>query len=222
MTTNRIFPQFTPDHTKGEAAFGWFWLLVHMFVLPLLFAVVMPEASAEDPLTVNYVYYGVSTAAVMLVFLKLLRREFDHLLDRFFRCVGGIFISDFLWYALSKIAVPVFVMVSGACLLGREDTYRKCFGRFLRIVGTLVVFSAVYFIANTGSLNPGAFLKAVWTEGITDSFWYLYFYAGLMLMLPLFQRLSANMRGHDALYLIGLCFGLDAFWPLVVHYMPAL
>ena len=62
MTTNRIFPQFTPDHTKGEAAFGWFWLLVHMFVLPLLFAVLMPEE--DSAMTVNYVYYGVSTAVV--------------------------------------------------------------------------------------------------------------------------------------------------------------
>ena len=103
MTTNRIFPQFTPDHTKGEAAFGWFWLLVHMFVLPLLFAVVMPEASAEDPLTVNYVYYGVSTAAVMLVFLKLLRREFDHLLDRFWHCFRTFFAAYCFWYAISRL-----------------------------------------------------------------------------------------------------------------------
>ena len=107
MTTNRISPQFTPDHTKGEAAFGWFWLLVHMFVLPLLFAVVMPEASAEDPLTVNYVYYGVSTAAVMLVFLKLLRREFDHLLDRFWHCFRTFFAAYCFWYAMSLLMAAI-------------------------------------------------------------------------------------------------------------------
>ena len=103
MTTNRISPRFTPDHTKGEAAFGWFWLMVHMFVLPLLFAVVMPETSAEDPLTVNYLYYGISMAVVFLVFLKLLRREFDHLLDRFFHCIVTFFGAYFLWYALSMV-----------------------------------------------------------------------------------------------------------------------
>ena len=87
MMTNRISPEFTPDHTKGEGAFGWFWLLAHMFVLPLLFAVVMPVTAAEDPLAVNYLYYGISMAVVFLVFLKLLRREFDHLLDRFLHCI---------------------------------------------------------------------------------------------------------------------------------------
>ena len=103
MTTNRITPQFTPDCTKGEAAFGWFWLLVHMFVLPLLFAVVMPEVSAEAPLTINYLYYGISMAVVFPVFLKLLRREFDHLLDRLWHCIKTFLAGYFLWYALGMI-----------------------------------------------------------------------------------------------------------------------
>ena len=37
------------------------------------------------------------------------------------------------WYYLCKIAVPVFVMVSGAVLLPRQDSLRKCLGRFGRI-----------------------------------------------------------------------------------------
>lgn len=116
MTTNRITPQFTPDHTKGEAAFGWFWLLVHMFVLPLLFAVVMPQTAEESPLTINYIYYGISMAAVFLVFLKMLRREFDHLLDRFWHCIRYFFAAYFLWYALSM------VMAAAMTALGIEAT----------------------------------------------------------------------------------------------------
>lgn len=116
MTNNRITPQFTPDHTKGEASFGWFWLMVHMFVLPLLFAVVMPETAAESPLTINYVYYGVSMAVVFLVFMKMLRREFDHLLDRFWHCIRYFFAAYFLWYALSM------VMAAGMTVLGIEAT----------------------------------------------------------------------------------------------------
>lgn len=99
MTNNRITPQFTPDCTKGETAFGWFWLLVHMFVLPLLFAVLMPEE--DSAMTVNYMYYGISTAMVLLVFLKLLRREFDHLLDRLWHCIKTFFAAYFFWYAMS-------------------------------------------------------------------------------------------------------------------------
>ena len=116
MTTNRIPPQFTPDHTTGEAAFGWLWLLVHMFVLPLLFAVIMPQTAEESPLTINYIYYGISMAAVFLVFLKMLRREFDHLLDRFWHCIRYFFAAYFLWYALSM------VMAAAMTALGIEAT----------------------------------------------------------------------------------------------------
>lgn len=135
---------------------------------------------------------------------------------------NGTWWLSILWYAFSKIAVPVFVMVSGACLLGREDSCRKCFGRFLRIAGALLVFSLLYFVINTRSLNPGAFVAAVWTEKITDSFWYLYFYAGLMLMLPMLQRLSCAMHGGDLLYLTVMCLGFGALWPLIEHLLPAL
>lgn len=134
-----------------------------------------------------------------------------------------------LWYALCKAAVPVFVMVSGACLLGRADSYGKCLQRFARIVLALVVFSYLYFLHDAWvyyglwprAVDFKAFFSLVWTQQITDSFWYLYFYAALMLMLPLFQRLSVNMHGHDALYLIGLCFGVDALWPLITRIFPA-
>ena len=33
------------------------------------------------------------------------------------------------WYYVSKMAVPLFVMVSGACLLPRRDRPRKVLGR---------------------------------------------------------------------------------------------
>lgn len=134
------------------------------------------------------------------------------------------------WYALCKVAVPVFVMVSGAVLLGREDSYRKCLARFLRIVGALLVFSYLYFVHDAWVhyglwpriLQLDVFVHKVWTMKIADSFWYLYFYAGLMLALPLLQRLSCAMSDRDAWYLIGLSIGLGAGWPLLAHYVPQL
>ena len=35
---------------------------------------------------------------------------------------NGTWWLSIAWYALCKIAVPLFVMISGAVLLGREDT----------------------------------------------------------------------------------------------------
>ncbi len=143
---------------------------------------------------------------------------------------NGTWWLSIAWYALCKIAVPLFVMISGAVLLGREDSYRKCLARFGRIVAALVVFSYAYFVHDAW-VNYGlwprmfrldVFVQKLWTLEIADSFWYLYFYAGLMLALPLLQRLSCAMTDRDIWYLTGLSLGLGAGWPLLAHFVPAL
>ncbi len=135
-----------------------------------------------------------------------------------------------LWYYLSKIGVPLFVMVSGACLLPKVDPYRKTLQRILRIAGVLVLFSFLYFAAGVLQAHGGAadvlnilgFAKAVWQGPVTDSFWYLYFYLGLLWMLPWLQRLAKALQKRDLLYMIFLSFGFGALIPLLSHYVPAL
>lgn len=135
-----------------------------------------------------------------------------------------------VWYYLSKTGVPLFVMVSGACLLPKVDSYKRSAQRFFRIGAVLVLFSYLYFLFNVlhayggakDALNLLGFLKIVWRGPITDSFWYLYFYLGLMLMLPWLQRLVRTMQKRDLQYLILLSFGLGALLPLIAHYVPAL
>ncbi|MEG0048589.1 MAG: acyltransferase [Clostridia bacterium] len=135
-----------------------------------------------------------------------------------------------LWYYISKIAVPLFVMVSGACLLPKVDGYRKVGWRALRVLLTLLVFSYGYYLFDAWvyyglwprAVDFASFFSLVWTQQITNSYWYLYFYLGMMIMLPLMQRMAKSMNKRDLCYLIGLAFGLDALWPLLVHYVPAL
>jgi len=133
------------------------------------------------------------------------------------------------WYYLSKIAVPLFVMVSGACLLPRQDSYRRAFGRFFRVLLALVLFSYLYWLVNLWQTNWSwpqaldfpAFFASIWAKRITDSFWYLYFYLGLMVMLPILQRLASAMQKRDLLYFMGVSFTVYAGWPLLTHYVPA-
>ena len=135
-----------------------------------------------------------------------------------------------VWYYLSKIAVPLFVMVSGACLLTRRDTYPHALGRFLRVLAVLILFSYVYYLIpmiTTGwswakAAAIPSFLKSIWHERITDSFWYLYFYLGMLVMLPVLQRLASAMQKKDLEYFMSISFGVFAVWPLITHYVPAL
>lgn len=134
------------------------------------------------------------------------------------------------WYYISRLAVPVFVLVSGAVLLPKQDDLRKMLGRFGRVLAALLVFSYGYYLHDAWvywGLWPRmadwrAFFEKVLTGQITDGFWYLYFYLGLMLLLPLLQRMARSMTDRQLGWLISLCFAFSAVWPLAGHYVPAI
>ena len=135
-----------------------------------------------------------------------------------------------LWYYLSKTAVPLFIMISGACLLGKRDSYAKTGRRILRTLLALVLASYLYFLwdawVNYGlwprAVDFGALFGKIWRGEITDGFWYLPLYLGLLLTLPLWQRMASAMEKRDYEYLMALTFAVGAAWPLLSHYVPAL
>ena len=135
-----------------------------------------------------------------------------------------------LWYYVSKTAVPIFIMISGTCLLGKRDSYAKTGRRILRTVLALVLASYLYFLwdawVNYGlwprAVDFGALFGKIWRGEITDGFWYLPLYLGLLLTLPLWQRMASAMEKRDYEYLMALTFTVGAAWPLLSHYVPVL
>ena len=135
-----------------------------------------------------------------------------------------------LWYYVSKTAVPLFIMISGACLLGKRDSYAKMGRRILRTVLALVLASYLYFLwdawVNYGlwprAVDFGALFGKIWRGEVTDGFWYLPLYLGLLLTLPLWQRMASAMEKRDYEYLMALTFTVGAAWPLLSHYVPVL
>lgn len=117
------------------------------------------------------------------------------------------FISVTLFF-ISKAAVPLFIMISGSLLLGRDDSYKNTFHRIIRIVITLFLFSVFYFLisikdftAVTGTDIKNFFLT-LYGGAVTNAFWYLYLYIGLLLMLPLLQKMIRNFKNKDFIYFI--------------------
>lgn len=133
-----------------------------------------------------------------------------------------------LCYYLSKTAVPLFVMISGACLLDRQESWKRALQRAGRALAALLVFSYLYFLHDCWvsyglwprALRLDLLLSQVWNQQITEGFWYLSFYIGLMLMLPLLQRMAQGMQKRDYLWLMGLCLLVDGLFPLIAHYVP--
>ena len=133
--------------------------------------------------------------------------------------------TSFLFFFTSKIAVPIFLMISGYTLLTKTDTIFKTLSRFMRIAVTLIVFSFVYEVyqylcGDIAELNVLHFLNRIYTEPVTTAFWYLYAYAGILLMVPFLQRMVKGMTRSDFLFFFAVSFFFIGLWPMIVEYTP--
>ena len=140
-----------------------------------------------------------------------------------------------VYQCVAIFAVPIFFMVSGANLLGyrqRYDTKTFFKKRALRVVVTLVVWSAVIYLllcfaAPAFGYEPRRFgliefVKELLTDNVISIYWFFYVIIGLYLVTPIFSLVAADRRvlGYTIVLAAVLTFlvpTVDAFAP--VHYV---
>lgn len=120
---------------------------------------------------------------------------------------------------LDTIAVPLFFMISGALLLGREEPIRVCLKkRVLRYVLVIVGASTAMYVyscrTDLSVMNLTDYTRGLYDGNITTSYWFLYAYLGYLLGLPLLRRLARAMTERDFLYLTAVLGAVNALTTL--------
>jgi len=113
------------------------------------------------------------------------------------------------WNSLSRPAVPLFVMLSGYLLLGKDyplpDFLKR---RFSRVVIPAVFWMLVYsFYNHLSKGNPatlGAALKGVVTGPVHYHFWFIYLIIGLYLVYPILRPWVRSASNRDFFYFFAL------------------
>ena len=108
-----------------------------------------------------------------------------------------------------RYAIPVFLAISGALLLGRNDEpVRKQVIRIVRIAAVLLIFSLIYYLDGVFTagekIRPLAFLKMVYSSNASFVLWYLYTYLAFLISLPLLRVLAVNLSSRGFLYMFAL------------------
>lgn len=98
----------------------------------------------------------------------------------------------YLFLSIScKVSVPLFLVIAGALMLGREPEPVKYLWRHrvLHIFSILLVWSVFYYLLEVGEgnekFNIFHFFTKLYSNGWNFSYWYLYAYLSMLIVLPL-------------------------------------
>ncbi len=122
-----------------------------------------------------------------------------------------------------KFAVPLFLSISGALLLNREDESIKkiWFKRVLRMIIILVFFSFMYFLyeiySGTQSFNLITFFKGLYECRWNGQFWYLCIFIAYLASLPFLRTLVKNLDTKYFYYMFILVIISRSIMPVIQY-----
>ena len=106
-----------------------------------------------------------------------------------------------------KIAVPLFIMVSGALLLGKETSYKDIFcKRIWRVLVPLIIVTAIFSLMYGDNIKDFIYYLFF---GYNDNYnpyhlWYLYMLIVLYLMVPFIQKMIQEFKDNDYKYFLAI------------------
>ncbi|MDO5544235.1 MAG: acyltransferase [Eubacteriales bacterium] len=113
------------------------------------------------------------------------------------------------------INVPLFFLISGALLLGKEEpdrvVYTKRFPRFLLL--TFLASSFAYIFRCFSDFNVKNFFWGFFAGDMDVTHWYLYAYLGFLVCVPFLRRAVRGMTHTDAVVLVCLRFLFGSLLP---------
>ncbi|MDR0813505.1 MAG: acyltransferase [Oscillospiraceae bacterium] len=132
-------------------------------------------------------------------------------------------LASLTYFFISKPAVGIFIMISGANLLGRGKTIRQSLTAAGKIAIVLLVFAFLYKFmfgleepATSASDYVKFFTLDVLAGNTYKHLWYLYSYIALLLLLPALDRLN---DARLLKYIVPITIIPSGIIPIISHYV---
>ncbi|MBR4193054.1 MAG: acyltransferase [Oscillospiraceae bacterium] len=157
---------------------------------------------------------------------RIVYLDFLRLISAFFVIVNHtnsrVFLNSELsltWYAsiayffASKIAVPVFLMITGAVSMNREPTWNGYRRRVWRAVVVLIAANVFYYLYSVwrtpnASIEADKLVEAIFQSGARP-LWYLHVYVICTLFMPFFQKFASVLTQREERLFLLLSVGLN-------------
>lgn len=136
---------------------------------------------------------------------------------------SGSFFLDMTMSMICKAGVPLFFMISGALLIGKEESWSRTFRRMIRIGVDLIVFSLLYFWIDSLLLGNPFSLTGTLPAMIGTNYWhlwYLYAYLIFLLTLPILRKLATGLDERTSRFLLLIAMIFMAVFPVLKEFLP--
>lgn len=138
---------------------------------------------------------------------------------------GNLSLSQILTVGLLKsfleFAIPVFTMITGTLLLGRDESLPRLFKRVLRIFLALLIFGSAmsfmeqFFITHSPVSSALKAVLSVFAGSSWDVLWYLYMLIGLYLILPVLRKFVQTSDNKTIIYVMVVLFAGNSLIPAI-------
>ena len=119
---------------------------------------------------------------------------------------GILYAAQMLFAIMTRVSVPLFFMISGALLLGKEESISKTLRRSLRFAICLVLFSLLAYLQSIDYDLSRFWLRyyvvTLYSGMHSETYWFLYSYLSFILMLPFIRRLAQGMTNKEFRYMM--------------------
>lgn len=124
----------------------------------------------------------------------------------------NMFNTALLTFPFVATCVPLFVMISGALLLGKTESYPVFFKKRLgRLVSPWLIWAAVATFVFTGISTIPHLLRAYVTQ--IEGFWFLPMIAGLYLLTPAARIFVKSAKNRDMWFIVLIWFSFVSLFP---------
>ena len=130
-----------------------------------------------------------------------------------FNYIIAAFINSF-----SRISVPIFFMVSGALMAGREPDLQKSLKRFLKYFLITIFWFIFYLLWTSLYLNDTYDFHNILTTPTSKHLWFLYALLSIYLALPLIQTLIRNLSDKMLYYML-ILFAVSIFGGYILEFI---
>ena len=134
-----------------------------------------------------------------------------------------------LYFTLTRVAVPLFFMVSGYLLLAKSEPYSDFFRkRALKVFFPFLIWSVIYLIWNRESLDHSlldlikSYIIKIIRGPRESHLWFFYELFGLYLFTPILRIYIANASNKDLAYFCGIWFLFTCIGYTVQEFTPVI